>query len=250
MTGAILPYPILRQSFKLLSIRSFSTTPQHLLPEPESKRFLLHPTPTANRSSEPPPSLSPLPSAPTSQPTPPRPVNTLKSLLTSYSRRPPARKSALAETTSTYRATDLSSHLHRRFRPGDIYSPHDLSPVEQAKWRPRRTSPRHAPPLPSSKAKRSDAFDILNMHPLNEYANFNMMSSEFVSSMGRLKGRRETGLRGVNQRRVSRAVRRAVGMGLVPSVHRHPEMLEREKGEMARRRSNSAGFRGSGPRRY
>lgn len=35
----------------------------------------------------------------------------------------------------------------------------------------------------------------------------------------------ETGLRPVNQRRVAKAIRRAIGIGLMPSVHKHPELL-------------------------
>ncbi|KAI4286178.1 MAG: hypothetical protein L6R35_004462, partial [Caloplaca aegaea] len=81
-----------------------------------------------------------------------------------------SKRSAVDETASSYRASDLSSHLHRRFRPGDIYAPHDLSPVEQAKHRPRRgaLAARDTPPLPSSKSRRpADAFDALALHPLD-----------------------------------------------------------------------------------
>ena len=49
---------------------------------------------------------------------------------------------------------------------------------------------------------------------------------EFTTAMGRIKHRNETGLRPVNQRRIAKAIRRAVGMGLMPSVHNHPEVLE------------------------
>ena len=49
---------------------------------------------------------------------------------------------------------------------------------------------------------------------------------EFMTSMGRIRHRNDTGLRRVNQRRVAKAIRRAVAMGLIPSVHKHPEMLE------------------------
>lgn len=46
--------------------------------------------------------------------------------------------------------------------------------------------------------------------------------------MGRIKHSRDTGLRNVNQRHMAKAVRRSIGMGLMPSVHKHPEMLETE----------------------
>ncbi|KAI4183128.1 MAG: hypothetical protein L6R41_005566 [Letrouitia leprolyta] len=164
------------------------------------------------------------------------------------------RASLLASTESLYRAADLERYIYRRFRPGDIYAPHDLSPTEQQKWRSRsrRTVSKEAPLLSSKKSIRHDAFDVLDVHPLAEFKNFAMMG-EFVSSMGRIKHRRETGLRGVNQRRVARAVRRAVGMGLLPSVHKHPEMLEKEAMDLRRRAAESGGgggLRGSRRRGY
>ncbi len=60
--------------------------------------------------------------------------------------------------------------------------------------------------------------------------------SEYSSSMGRIKPREATGLRRVNQRKVAKAIRRAVGMGLIPSVHRHPEILEYEARERAEKK--------------
>lgn len=44
----------------------------------------------------------------------------------------------------------------REWKAGDIYAPHDLSPVEMKKWR-KRYSP------------STDAFDALNMNPLDHY---------------------------------------------------------------------------------
>ena len=52
--------------------------------------------------------------------------------------------------------------------------------------------------------------------------------SEYVSPLGRIKHRNQTGLRAVNQRKISKAIRRAMGLGLMPSVHRHPEILANE----------------------
>lgn len=40
---------------------------------------------------------------------------------------------------------------------------------------------------------------------------------------------KKTGLRPVNQRKMAKAVRRAIGLGLHPSVHKHPELLMRSK---------------------
>jgi len=43
---------------------------------------------------------------------------------------------------------------------------------------------------------------------------------------GRIRAVADTGLRPVNQRRMAKAVRRAIGLGIHPSVHRHPELLK------------------------
>lgn len=50
---------------------------------------------------------------------------------------------------------------------------------------------------------------------------------DFVTALGRLKHQKETGLRPVNQRKISKAVRRASALGLLPRTHAHPEMLRR-----------------------
>ncbi|RDW91091.1 hypothetical protein BP5796_02256 [Coleophoma crateriformis] len=110
-------------------------------------------------------------------------------------------------------AADLSRQITRRWRAGDVYAPHDLSDVEMAKWK-RRSRPEY------------DAFDVLDMDPLMEYKNFSMLS-EYMTTMGRIKPRAETGLRPVNQRRIAKAIRRSIGMGMMPSVHRHPEILQK-----------------------
>lgn len=72
--------------------------------------------------------------------------------------------------------------------------------------------------------------------------NFSMMS-EYMTSAGRIKHRRETGLRAVNQRKIAKAIRRAVGMGLLPSVHEHPEVLEMKARIRAFRLMNAPGVR-------
>lgn len=131
------------------------------------------------------------------------------------------------------RAAQLEHFQHRRWTEGDAYAPHDLSWVEMKKWKEKHPS-------------KIDVFDALAINPLNEYKvpyisselvvlrlidllvqNIAMMW-EYCTTMGRIRHRKETGLRPVNQRRISKAIRRAVSMGLMPSVHKHPEMLEAE----------------------
>lgn len=57
--------------------------------------------------------------------------------------------------------------------------------------------------------------------------NFSIMS-EYITPMGRIRHSNDTGLRPVNQRKMAKAIRRAMGMGLMPGVHRHPELLKME----------------------
>jgi ribosomal protein S18 len=53
-----------------------------------------------------------------------------------------------------------------------------------------------------------------------------MMMSEYMTEMGRIKHSKETGLRPKNQRKIAKAIRRAIGLGLMPSVHRHPLVVK------------------------
>lgn len=99
---------------------------------------------------------------------------------------------------------------------------------------------------------RWDVLDQLNIRPMEHYKvclnmsevegwaiadlceqNFSIMS-EYVTEMGRMKHSRDTGLRPRNQRKMAKAVRRAIGLGLIPSTYRHPEILKTE-GEYRRR---------------
>ncbi|MCJ1366189.1 hypothetical protein MMC16_005315 [Acarospora aff. strigata] len=109
----------------------------------------------------------------------------------------------------------------RRWKAGDVYAPHDLSAIEMKKWK------RGGRPT-------TDSFDALAMNPLNEYKNFSILG-EYMTDMGRIKHSSETGLRSVNQRRIARAIRRSVGMGLMPSVHKHPEILQIEQAKRSAR---------------
>ncbi|KAI9812616.1 MAG: hypothetical protein M1827_004605 [Pycnora praestabilis] len=125
---------------------------------------------------------------------------------------------ALRKTRNTveqgWKAQDLERQMSRRWKEGDVYAPHDLSPQEMQKWK-RKSRP------------TQDAFDALAINPLDEYKNFSILS-EYMTDMGRIKHSSETGLRPVNQRRIAKAIRRAIGMGIMPSVHKHPELLQLE----------------------
>lgn len=138
---------------------------------------------------------------------------------------------------------EMMKQMPRKFQAGDVYSPHDLSPVEMKKWKKR--SPRSG-----------DVVDALDLSPLDMYKvcfspiyrpeprlrrrgfpnsanaisapqNFALIKA-FTSSSGQILHSQHTKLRPVNQRRIAKMVRRAQGMGIYPSVHAHPEMLRDE----------------------
>lgn len=132
-----------------------------------------------------------------------------------------------ANQVQASRRNAIEAQMSRIWREGDVYSPHDLSPAEQMKAKSARTPARARDMRPVNTRRNGsrDVIDDLGINPLKEYKNFKMMS-EFVTEMGRIRHSRDTGFRMVNQRRIARAVRRAHGLGLLPTVHRHPELLE------------------------
>ena len=126
-----------------------------------------------------------------------------------------ARQKVMEELALQARHRKMEVFQTRRWQPGDVYAPHDLSPAEMKKL--KRPSP-----------VQKDPFKELNINPLHLYKNYSVMA-EFCTPLMKIKGRVETGLGNVNQRRYAKAVRRAVGMGLMPAVHVHPEVLEKQR---------------------
>ncbi|KAI1331619.1 ribosomal protein S18 [Xylariaceae sp. FL0255] len=103
--------------------------------------------------------------------------------------------------------------LPRRWNPGEVYAPHDISASEMNKWRTNRK-------------RQTDVVELLGLRPLDMYRNFSVIS-EFMTPHGRIKRAADTGLSPANQRKMAKAIRRAIGLGLHPSVHRHPELMMR-----------------------
>lgn len=91
----------------------------------------------------------------TCTPTESRLTDDLESRLLSR-RRLPNRQRFLEEQKAQGESRVLERFQTREWKAGDVYAPHDLSPAEMKKW-----SKRHSP--------NSDAFDALNMNPLDQY---------------------------------------------------------------------------------
>ena len=66
------------------------------------------------------------------------------------------RRKTMESLDKAGRARDLEALQVRRWKAGDVYAPHDLSPVEMQKWRQRHRS-------------NTDVFDALAINPLHEY---------------------------------------------------------------------------------
>ncbi|KAG5658233.1 hypothetical protein KAF25_007184 [Fusarium avenaceum] len=111
-------------------------------------------------------------------------------------------------------SNDFLKQMPRRWQAGDVYSPHDLSPIEMQKWRKKSV-------------RNNDVIDALGINPLDMYKNFSLIE-HFTSSSGMISHSNLTRLRPVNQRKVAKMVRRVQGMGIYPSVHAHPEMLREQ----------------------
>ena len=65
----------------------------------------------------------------------------------------------LADIQREYSRNDLELQMYRRWMVGDVYAPHDLSGLEQSKWKRfrRRTKP------------KQDVFDQLGINPIQHY---------------------------------------------------------------------------------
>lgn len=71
-------------------------------------------------------------------------------------RRLPNRQKFLEDQKAQGESRALEKFQTRDWKAGDIYAPHDLSPAEMKKWRKRQ-------------GPAADAFDALNMNPLDLY---------------------------------------------------------------------------------
>ncbi|KAI8582850.1 hypothetical protein K450DRAFT_225105 [Umbelopsis ramanniana AG] len=76
--------------------------------------------------------------------------------------------------------------------------------------RPRQQRPKTITPS-------QDPFDALGLDPLKEYKNFNLLSN-FVSDIGKILPRTQTGITAKNQRKLAKAIKRARAMGLMSST--------------------------------
>ncbi|KAG1759826.1 hypothetical protein EDD22DRAFT_1051905 [Suillus occidentalis] len=119
-----------------------------------------------------------------------------------------------ASAASNPNATWMQQGARRRFDHKLFIRPHYFSHDHRFKGPP----PFAKRPLigpGKKKAKQQDVFHHLGIDPLQEASNDVLMSS-FVTEMGKIKHRAETGLTTKSQRRLGKAIRRAKMMGVIP----------------------------------
>ncbi|KAG2152391.1 hypothetical protein BD769DRAFT_1658814 [Suillus cothurnatus] len=119
-----------------------------------------------------------------------------------------------APAASNPNAPWMQQGVRRRFDHKLFIRPHYFSHDHRFKGPP----PFSKRPLigPGKKqAKQQDVFYRLGVDPLQEASNDVLMSS-FVTEMGKIKHRAETGLTTKSQRRLGKAIRRAKMMGVIP----------------------------------
>lgn len=70
-------------------------------------------------------------------------------------------------------------------------------------------------------ARQKDMFHRLEIDPVDECMNTSLLSG-YVTALGRIKKRADTMLTQRTQRRLSKAIKRAKMMGILP-IHRHAQ---------------------------
>jgi len=123
----------------------------------------------------------------------------------------------------------LSSPSSRTWSDGMLKDPQMYKPVNPGsftmKGRTKKTITLKRPYLgpPAKESRRKDVFHQLGIDPLRESFNPNLLSY-FVTDMGRVAGRAETRLTWRSQRRLSKAIRRAKMMGIIPLHSKNPRL--------------------------
>ncbi|RUS22269.1 ribosomal protein S18-domain-containing protein [Endogone sp. FLAS-F59071] len=99
---------------------------------------------------------------------------------------------------------DSTLGFQKTFQSGTTYRPNDLN---DALYEERMRAKRGKVERPTQ-----DPFDALGLDPLKEYKNYTLLSS-FISEMGKILPREQTGVTAKNQRKLAKAIKRARAMG-------------------------------------
>ncbi|KAG5518268.1 hypothetical protein PMAC_003064 [Pneumocystis sp. 'macacae'] len=110
----------------------------------------------------------------------------------------------------------IPQYCYTPFKNCQLYSPKDFSFEENINYR------YYYKPI------KEDPWKRLHTTPLKEYKSFNVLS-DFITEMGRILPRKETGCTAKHQRQLAKAIRRCRGIGLLSTVQRHPSYAESKR---------------------
>ncbi|KAG4303321.1 hypothetical protein PCANB_000390 [Pneumocystis canis] len=114
----------------------------------------------------------------------------------------------------------ISRVFYTPFKESQLYSPRDLSFEHNQAYRYFYNH------------DKEDPWKRLHTTPLQQYKSFNVLSG-FITEMGRILSREETGCSAKHQRQLAKAIRRCRGIGLLPTTRRHPSYSENKQGSWA-----------------
>ncbi|CEG77833.1 hypothetical protein RMATCC62417_12522 [Rhizopus microsporus] len=108
--------------------------------------------------------------------------------------------------------TESVQRYQKIHQEGDLYHPQDLN---DSRYRESLRVRRGKSATPTQ-----DPFEVLDLNPLHEYKNYKLLS-QFVSDIGKILPREQTGLSAKNQRKLAKAIKRARAIGLMSSTNNH-----------------------------
>ncbi|KAJ9049132.1 hypothetical protein DSO57_1023532 [Entomophthora muscae] len=126
-----------------------------------------------------------------------------KSLLLRSFSSVPVTCSAYAPETSSGTFT-----LSRRFEPKEKYTPKDLNEENYNRFRDMKR-----------KLPKKDIFEVTGIDPMKKYKDYSFLSN-YVTKMGKIIPRSQTGLTPDNQKKVAKAIRRSRALGFIPCCYK------------------------------
>lgn len=132
----------------------------------------------------------------------------MRSQWTGYQRPVTPGSEAKEAASSSKILTQRAASVSRTFAQGESYTPGNLNEGNAMGYRMKK-----------KKVYARDVFELTGLDPLVEYKN-TIIFAPFLTEIGRIRNHRETNLTSKNQRRLTKAVKRARAMGLLNAMQR------------------------------
>ncbi|KXN75088.1 ribosomal protein S18 [Conidiobolus coronatus NRRL 28638] len=106
------------------------------------------------------------------------------------------------------RDDDDSFALSRKFGSSETYQPHDLDEENYIRYLKQQNH-----------KEKVDFFQVSGIDPLKHYKNPHFLS-RYINQLGMIKPRSQTGLTAYNQKRLTKAIKRARAFGIIPTTYK------------------------------